>query len=155
MIKDSINRMQYLCDTIPALLLNIEEEEFSRKPAPNKWSKKEILGHLIDSAANNHQRFVRVQFEDVPLIKYDQDNWTRHSFHQNISGKKVIEFWVVHNKYLVEILKNIPETALSRKCNWGKENPVTLEFVINDYVKHLEYHLGQIVNYGSPVIKYP
>jgi hypothetical protein len=147
MISASVERLQYLCDTIPPLLLKIDETEFSRKPSPEKWSKKEILGHLIDSTSTNHQRFVRVQFEDVPLIKYDQDNWTKHSYHQQIEGKKVIAFWAEHNKYLAEILKNIPENLLSRQCNWGTETPVTLDFVINDYVRHMEYHLRQIVNY--------
>lgn len=103
MIQASIKRLQFLCETIPQLLLKIDEVEFSKKPAPNKWSKKEILGHLIDSAANNHQRFVRVQFEDVPLIRYDQDNWNKYSFHQQIAMKEVIAFWAAHNKYLAEI----------------------------------------------------
>jgi len=146
-IQHSIERLQFLCDTIPQLLLKINENDFSKKPAPNKWSKKEILGHLIDSAANNHQRFVRVQFQDAPLIVYDQDNWNKFSYHQQIHGKQVISFWTEHNKYLVQILKNIPAEALSRECNWGKEKNVTLEYVINDYVVHLEYHLKQIVNY--------
>ncbi|MCE3227774.1 MAG: hypothetical protein K0S32_2325 [Bacteroidetes bacterium] len=147
MIQQAIERMQYLCDTIPALLLNMDEEEFSKKPAPGKWSKKEILGHLIDSAANNHQRFVRVQFEETPLIKYDQDNWVKYSSHQNIDREKVIAFWAQHNKYLIEIIKNIPRSALSRTCHCGDEQPVTLEFIIIDYVRHQEYHLKQIVVY--------
>lgn len=73
MIETSIARLQILCDTIPDLLLNIDEIIFSEKPSNNKWSKKEIIGHLIDSAANNHQRFVRAQFEDLPSIAYDQN----------------------------------------------------------------------------------
>lgn len=146
-IQQSIQRLHHLCETIPPLLLAIDETEFSRKPAPEKWSKKEILGHLIDSAANNHQRFVRVQFENAPLIKYDQDNWNKFSYHQNISGKQVISFWAAHNQYLAEILKHIPVGALSRECNWGQAQNVSLEHVINDYVVHMEYHLKQIVNY--------
>ena len=63
-----------LCDTIPAKLKLITEEEFGSKPFATKWSKKELLGHLIDSAANNHQRFVRAQFE-VPVVYYNQDLW--------------------------------------------------------------------------------
>jgi hypothetical protein len=147
MIAKTIKRLQFLCDTIPDLLLNIDENEFSKNPASGKWSKKEILGHLIDSAANNHQRFVRVQFENAPLIKYDQDNWNKFSFHRQIPGKDVIAFWTAHNKYLIEVLKYIPEESLSRECNWGQEKNVTLEFLINDYAVHMEYHLKQIVNY--------
>lgn len=66
MIKETILRLQFLIDTIPSLLTEIDEVQFSNKPNFEKWSKKEIIGHLIDSATNNHQRFVRCQFENVP-----------------------------------------------------------------------------------------
>ena len=79
MIENIVDRLQYLCDAIPSLIKQIPEQEFSHKSAPGKWSKKEILGHLIDSATNNHQRFVRAQFEDTPFIIYDQDNWNAAS----------------------------------------------------------------------------
>ena len=146
-VKEAAERLEYLCENIPSLLENISEEDFSIRPSPLKWSKKEILGHLIDSAANNQQRFVRVQFEDVPFIKYDQDNWNKFSYHQKINGKTVIEFWKEHNKYLAEIIKNIPEELLNRECDWGGEKNVSLEYLIIDYVAHQEYHLKQIVIY--------
>ena len=68
----AIKRLEFLCVIIPPLLNEMGEPAFSLKPAANKWSPKEIIGHLIDSATNNHQRFVRVQFEDTPAIVYDQ-----------------------------------------------------------------------------------
>jgi hypothetical protein len=71
LITQSLHRLHYLCRIIPPLLLVIDEQTFSHKPAPGKWSKKEIPGHLVDSANNNHQRFLRAQFEDVPAIFYD------------------------------------------------------------------------------------
>lgn len=146
-VQASIQRLSWLCENIPALISQLSEEEFSKKPAPDKWSKKEILGHLIDSAANNHQRFVRVQFEDTPMIRYAQDEWNKFSYHQNIEGKKVIQSWKSHNEYIVEIWKNIPGEMLSRKCDIGYPELATLEFVINDYVKHAEHHLKEIVTY--------
>jgi hypothetical protein len=75
MINAALNRLEYLLKTIPALLNALDENEFSFKPAENKWSKKEILGHLIDSASNNHQRFVRAQFEEHANIFYHQNEW--------------------------------------------------------------------------------
>jgi hypothetical protein len=70
-ITHSINRLQDLLDVVPAKLSRIKDTDFVYKPAPDKWSKKEILGHLIDSAANNHQRFIRAQYENIPTIVYD------------------------------------------------------------------------------------
>ncbi len=140
----SINRLKFLIDTVPQKLLAIPEQDFSYKSAPEKWSKKEIIGHLIDSAANNHQRFVRVQFEDVPFIKYDQNNWNAASRYQAMESRHVINFWAQYNQHLIEVIKRIPENALLRECNNGGETNVTLAWLIEDYVAHMEHHLKQI-----------
>ena len=147
MIKSNIKRLEYLCDIIPDLLKNIPEIDFTHKSSPDKWSKKEILGHLIDSATNNHQRLIRVQFEEVPTIVYDQNNWNtyNHYIHQNSSH--LIEFWTIYNKHLIEIIRLLSTKDLERKCDIGKEVPVSLGWLINDYIRHLEHHLKQIVNY--------
>jgi hypothetical protein len=146
MITESIKRLKILCDLIPNYLTRINEEEFCFKLNPNKWSKKEILGHLIDSAANNYQRFVRAQFENIPAISYDQNNWNTFSYHNQTDSRQLIEFWTSYNKQIIELFKHIPEENLKRKCIAGG-NKVTLEFIINDYVTHLEHHLKQIINY--------
>lgn len=95
-----------LCDTIPAKLKLISEEEFCSKPFANKWSKKELLGHLIDSAANNHQRFVRAQFE-VPVIYYNQDLWVSLQNYQNESTQLLIKLWEAYNRHLAHIIHQI------------------------------------------------
>lgn len=136
-------RLNYLLDHIPAKLLAIDAADFSRKPAPGKWSQKEIIGHLIDSAANNHQRFVRAQFEDIPYIKYDQDNWNAASRYNDMDGTHVIQFWEQYNRHLIEVVKRIPEQDMQRLCNNGGEIPVTLAWLLEDYVKHMEHHLRQ------------
>jgi len=146
MIDIAVKRLLYLCETIPQLLTALDEETFSLKLSPNKWSKKEIMGHLIDSATNNHQRFVRSQFEDTPTIIYDQNKWNEFSFYQKISGQQIINFWTIYNKQLIELIKHIPKENLQRKCNVGETNQ-TLDFLINDYVEHLEHHLRQVVKY--------
>ena len=146
MITRAINRLEYLCDAIPPLLSGIEAEMFSKKEQHDKWSKKEILGHLIDSATNNHQRFVRGQFEDSPAIAYDQNKWNEYNFYQQMDASQVIAFWTVYNKQLLALMKHIPRENLQRTCTVGSK-PVTLEFLINDYVEHLEHHLMQIVAY--------
>ena len=146
MTKKVTDRLEYLCDVIPQLLTEIDEQTFSLKPAPTKWSKKEIIGHLIDSAANNHHRFVRGQFEDSPTIFYDQNKWNRYSFYQQIDLNKSITFWTVYNRQLLQLIRHIPKENLQLECLVG-DKLLTLDFLINDYVKHLEHHLQQIVSY--------
>jgi len=147
MIIESIKRLQYLCEEIPVLLSMIPEQDFTHKSAPGKWSKKEILGHLIDSATNNHQRFIRAQFENVPTISYDQDNWNKFSHYNLIDSKQLILFWEIYNRHLIEIAMRIPEYSLKRECITGSEKH-TIEWLFVDYVKHMEYHLRQIVSYN-------
>ena len=146
MITDAIDRLKYLCKIIPELLMNIDENNFSEKIRPEKWSKKEIIGHLIDSATNNHQRFVLGQFEDKPNIVYDQNNWNKYNFYQQIDKEQIIDFWTIYNKQILELIKIIPNENLQRECFVG-EKSLTIEFLIIDYVEHLEHHLKQVVSY--------
>lgn len=146
METNSIERLQYLCDNIPDLLNQIDGDVFSKKEQINKWSKKEILGHLIDSATNNHQRFVRAQFESNPEIVYDQVNWNLFSFYQQMDSRDLIQFWFTYNKHLISLIGNMPKESLSRTCSVAG-NLLTLQFLIDDYVLHLEHHLKQIISY--------
>ena len=147
MINESIKRLQFLCDRIPDLLLELDQTTLSEKPSPGKWSKKEIIGHLIDSATNNHHRFVRGQYEELPTITYDQNKWNENNYYQHIDSSQIIAFWTAYNRQLLELIKRIPENKLGYKVNTGSDNSYTIEFLIHDYVQHLEHHLRQVVTY--------
>jgi len=146
MVSQSLQRLQFLCDHIPALLMKMDEETFSYKTNPNKWSKKEILGHLIDSATNNHHRFVRGQFEHIPLITYNQDQWNMYNYYQQIATKQLIHFWEAYNRQLLAVLLQLPASYYTQLVNTGAQN-CTLAFLVQDYVTHLEHHLKQIISY--------
>ncbi len=146
MISQSILRLEAILETAPELLKTISEEEFAYKPSRDKWSKKQMLGHLIDSAANNHQRFIRGQFEHNPEIRYDQNKWNEFSYYQQIDPRQLIDFWVLYNRQLIEIIKRIPDENLVRQVKVG-ETLLSLDFLIADYVGHLEHHLKEIISY--------
>lgn len=146
MIEQAIIRLNFLVEKAPGLLTQINEEKMSEKPAPNKWSKKEILGHLIDSATNNHQRLIRGQFEAIPEIQYDQNEWNKYSFYQQINSQQIILFWTIYNRQLIEIIKRIPIENFKKQVKVA-ENVLTLDYVINEYIVHLEHHLKQLIDY--------
>ena len=146
MIEKAINRLNYIIGKVPGILAQISEEKMAEKPSPDKWSKKEIVGHLIDSATNNHQRFVRGQFEMIPEISYNQNKWNQYNFYQQISVKQIIAFWTIYNRQLIEIIKRIPPANLKKQIKVG-ESLLTIEFLITDYVEHLEHHLKQVTDY--------
>ncbi len=147
MANNAMKRLEYLCEIIPPLLSSINETDLSYKPSPSQWSKKDILGHLIDSASNNHQRFVRIQFEDTPYIVYDPDKWNAYSYYNFLNGSSLISFWTLYNKHLAALVSHIPTEHYQRNCQVGEQTFVTLEFLITDYADHLEHHLKQLVNY--------
>lgn len=147
MIQNSLIRLNFLTERIPGLLAKIEESDFSHKPAPGKWSKKEILGHLVDSATNNHQRFIRGQYENKPTIGYDQNQWNNLNYYNQINSDQLIKFWTLYNKHLLELLKRIPEENLKKECLYLDGTAHTIAWLAEDYVVHQEHHLRQIVSY--------
>ncbi|GEN69408.1 MULTISPECIES: DinB family protein [Chryseobacterium] len=124
----------------------ISEEEWIYKATSEKWSKKEIIGHLCDSAFTNIRRFVVTQYKENENIVYDQNEWVKIQNYQNIPTDEVIDLWKALNYQIVRIVENIPDEALQRTCDTTKTEPrvFTLEFIINDYVDHLQHHLKAI-----------
>lgn len=145
-MKPILDRFAYLLEIIPPKLEILSAEEYSLKPNPDKWSKKEILGHLIDSAAANHHRFIRGQFEKLPEISYDQNRWNKFGYYQDIDAKQLVSFWTFYNKQILEIVSRIPINLLSNEVNTGSYIH-NLAFLIEDYVAHIEHHMKQIVEY--------
>lgn len=148
-ISEKVKRLSYLCDIVPPLLGRISNEDFTQKSAPGKWSKQEILGHLVDSATNNHHRLIRAQIEDTPAISYNQDKWNACSSYNTMDRRHLIDFWEVYNRHILFVVHAIPEEAYTRTCIVSKAgDPVTIEWIIIDYVTHLEHHLKQLVSYS-------
>lgn len=124
----------------------ISEEEWSYKISPEKWSKKEILGHLCDSALTNIRRFVVTQYKENDNIVYDQNFWVKAQNYQNIPVTELIGLWKSLNFQIVHTVENIPDEDLKRTCDTTKTVPqsFTLEYIIQDYIDHLQYHLKAI-----------
>ncbi|KFF75225.1 hypothetical protein HX13_08535 [Chryseobacterium sp. P1-3] len=124
----------------------ISEEEWEYKAGPEKWSKKEIIGHLCDSAFTNIRRFVVTQYKENENIVYDQNIWVKAQNYQNIPISELINLWKALNDQIVHVVENIPDEALQRTCDTTKTElqRFTLEFIIKDYVDHLQHHLKAI-----------
>lgn len=127
-------------------LFAMREAEAVAPLAPGKWSKKEILGHLIDSASNNHQRFVRAQLSpEIRLPAYEQAPWVRTQRYQDESWETLVRFWSDYNMHLAHVIAGMAKESLPHRCFIGESEPVTLEFLARDYVRHLKHHLEQIL----------
>ena len=125
------------------------EAELQHRAGPGRWSKKEIIGHLIDSATNNHSRFVQAQLgapDALRLIPYDQEAWVRLAAYQQMPSATLLTLWTNYNQLILHLVAQIPEPLLATECHTLNNNPVTLHWLINDYVLHLEHHVRQIIH---------
>lgn len=137
-------------------LLRMSEEQAKRRPRPEKWSPAEIIGHLIDSASNNHQRFVRAQFQDDLVFPgYDQDAWVEFQAYRDARWSDLVTLWKNFNFHIARVMENTPESIRNSprkthnldKLAWRSvpaDEPATLDYFMNDYVDHLKHHLSQI-----------
>lgn len=146
-MKDIAQQLRSIIATVEPQLSRMNHDDMGFKPAPHEWSKKEILGHLIDSAANNHQRIVRaVNKVAAQFPTYDQDEWVQIQRYNEAPWSSLVALWSAYNNHLSHVIECIPADVKSSPCNIGKENPVPLDFVIKDYLRHLRHHLKDILD---------
>ena len=144
-MKLLLDEFKQTLDDAAARLAQISEADSAVKPAPGKWSKKEIIGHLIDSASNNHQRFVRVQlYDELDLPGYEQERWVAVQDYQNAAWAELLVLWKVFNEHLLRIIALIPDEELGRRFRVAGGEPVTLGYWVEDYLQHMQKHLRQI-----------
>lgn len=126
---------------------NSEESILTEKVSEDKWSKKEILGHLIDSAINNLQRFTEVQFKEKPyrIRKYSQNELVRVNLYQESNSSDLIDLWYSLNMRIEFIVNQFSKEELDYEVIVNERRIVTLEYLIEDYINHLEHHLHQIL----------
>ncbi|HLM97989.1 MAG TPA: DinB family protein [Bryobacteraceae bacterium] len=132
-------------DASRAPLLAISEEAAGKPAGSEKWSRKEILGHLIDSASNNHHRFVRLQSEELLVMpSYQQNHWVGSQNYNGREWSELVEFWLAYNRHLAHVIRHVDARAAGHIWRApGKD--YRLEFLIEDYLSHLRHHLAQIL----------
>ncbi len=134
-------------DAAKPKLLAISDAQAGETSVPDKWSYKEVLGHLIDSATNNHQRIVRMQQSpDIGKLTYDQRRWVEIQHFASEPWTGIVEFWHLFNAHLAHVIAHVDPSTLENTCDMGYSRPATLKFVIEDYLRHVEHHLHQILD---------
>jgi hypothetical protein len=155
-MPDYADELRWLVECHAPVLLTFDEVRSARRPAPGKWSPREIIGHLIDSASNNHGRFVRARFrDDLVFDGYDQDAWVAAQQYQDAPWAELVGLWRAFNLHLAHVMDVTPEAERLKpraahnldQLAWRAlpaDRPATLDFFMEDYVEHLKHHLRQI-----------
>ena len=154
-MKNIVEELNRIANEFSEKINAFSETEFASKPLLNKWSKKEVLGHLIDSAHNNLRRFICGQYETTPSkIAYDQDFWVIANTYQDARKEDVIQLWVLMNKQIASVLLQMSESNYQKVADTGKTEVKlhTLEFLAEDYVRHLKHHLNQIIHSSFDIV---
>jgi hypothetical protein len=156
-MKDAVEDFRRTVETYAAQLIALGEDGASRQRNGDEgWSAKQIVGHLIDSATNNHRRFVLAQFKDDLVFEgYAQEDWVRAQGYDEEPWSQIVELWRAYNLHLAHVMSRAPEESLG----WQRDahsldriafklvdssQPATLEYLMRDYVDHLKHHLHQI-----------
>jgi len=148
-LADLADELASLVEDAAARLAQLGEPEVTIKPSPDRWSKLEILGHLIDSASNNHQRFVRAALHgELSFPGYEQEGWARLQRHQDAGWGQLLKLWALFNDRLAQVVAVLPAAAAHARCRIGNGEPVTLSWLVEDYIKHMRHHLDQLLGDG-------
>jgi hypothetical protein len=142
-----IEDLQQAVDEAAAEFARFTDADTSAPQAEGKWSRKQLLGHLIDSAANNHQRFIRGQLDGPHAFPgYEQESWVERNGYADAAWSDLVALWQNYNHHLVRVLARIPPDKLNVRCTVGEGEPMTLGFIAEDYVRHLKHHVQQLLS---------
>ncbi len=156
MIHDLSTSLEQLIQRELPVLRTFPETDAQAHPSGDgAWSPKEELGHLIDSAANNHVRFARALMEpEFRGPTYAQDDWVRVHRYSDMPWSKIVDFWFQYNSFLVFMLSRVPDDKTGTLCFIGSGEGVTLRFLVEDYVLHMQHHLDHLLG-REHVTAYP
>lgn len=139
------DRLLRTVEAAEPVLRGFTEDVVSTRPGPDRWTIREVVGHLIDSASNNHQRFVRAQSRgEFVFPKYEQNDWVSRQRYDTAAWSGVMTLWAAYNRHLAHVIRQVAPASLATRCVIGPYEPVTLGYLIEDYVTHLRHHLQKI-----------
>jgi len=148
-VQVSLQRLATLMKMAYETYTALSTQELTRQPAPGKWSKQQVLGHLIDSAINNLKRFTDAQIMEQPyhLISYDQEGLMEVNHYNELPIEHLLGLWQSLNQQIIFVAERIPETILAYPIDpqYEKTGTKNLAWLICDYVAHMEHHFHSIL----------
>ena len=147
-MKDAISKLKALLSQGELYLNSADEPALEQPIADGKWSKKQILGHLIDSALNNLTRFTEIGYQPQPYTyrEYNQAELVRINDYQSTAISELLQLWLSLNRQILRVMKNQPDERLSLKVLFTDGEISDLKFLMTDYPEHMQHHINQIIS---------
>jgi|SRR6185369_15740986 len=144
-VSETAAEIESLIELWRLKLLGLDAKRVHEKLAADRWAISEVVGHLVDSACNNHQRFVRAQHcQELVFPKYEQNEWVAAANYRQCDWDSLVELWFHYNRQLAVLIRNIPDAKLATRCTITPYEPCTLEFLVHDYLDHLRHHFAKL-----------
>ncbi len=144
-MKHVADEIRHLVSHFEPLMRELRDEEIRERPRPKKWARKEVLGHLIDSACNNQQKFVRMmQQPSLQFPGYTQDDWVDLQQWAAADWAEMVDLWAAYNRHIAYLIEHVKPDYLAHEIRIEGAGPFTLEFIMPDYVEHMKHHLKQV-----------
>lgn len=144
-LEETANELLQTVEQARTELLGIDEADFRFRPTPDRWSIAQVVGHLVDSATNNHQRFIRGQLvEELIFPGYQQNEWADLNDYHEADQRELVELFYLYNVQLSRVIRMMEPSHLPTRCSIAPYDPCTLEYLVEDYVVHLKHHLEKI-----------
>ena len=144
---DTASEIESLIEAWRAKLHELDAASVHAKPTPDRWSISEVVGHLVDSACNNHQRFVRAQhLSELVFPKYEQNEWVSAANYQQGNWGSLVELWYHYNRLIAMLIRNMQESRLSTPCTITPNETRTLGYLVTDYLDHMKHHFAKIAD---------
>lgn len=146
-LQTSLQTLQQHIQEVPQLFNQFAPDTILQQPAPGKWSKQQILGHLIDSAVNNLKRFIDSQYQPQPyqVPRYNQDEVVAANHYEELPLAHLLQLWASLNQQIWFVVSAIPADKLAYVIITPGGETKTVEWLAIDYVEHMEHHLRQLV----------
>ena len=143
---DDCQRFRAELDDVHRALVAVMPAELADVPwREGGWTRKQIVGHMLDSATNNRQRFVRAAIDgDYTGPSMRRSAWVAAHGYAGQRWETLLGWWEAEHEILIAVVDHIPEERLQAICMVGEDAPVTLRFLIEDYVAHQRWHLRQL-----------
>lgn len=137
---DVLTELELQADSFPLFLRAIPEAKASFAYAEDKWTIKELVGHVIDTERIMAYRLLRISRNDTtPLAGFDENHYVTHAHFSDRSLSSLADEFASVRQSNMFLINTLNEEELSR-VGVANEKPITARALLFILAGHLNHH---------------